>query len=362
MAGKTLKVSKKTTPKKNKKDKKEKSVHVEKQDTLSDALDTFKTRFGDGVIYSFTGGAIDKDVEVVSTGSILLDDALGIGGLPYGRVVEIYGPEGGGKTTLALHVISAAQKDGKTALFVDAEHALDPSLVKSVRADLDKLCIAQPDNGEQALDIVEHAVDVGQFGVIVIDSVSALTPRAEIAGEMGDSHMGLQARMMGQGLRKIVGKAKKSNTLIIFINQLRMKIGVVFGNPEVTSGGNALKFFSSVRLDIRRTGSIKGKGDKIVGNTVKIKVVKNKLAPPYKVIETRLMFGKGLNKYGELMDMAIEKDIVELAGSWITYADIRIQGKDNFIQLLESDDKLYNKLFTETRNTEYQEDDGDADD
>jgi recombination protein RecA len=261
-----------------------------------------------------------QNVNVISTGSMLVDDALGIGGLPRGRIVEVYGPEGGGKTTLGLHCIAEAQRAGGDALFVDAEHALDMEFAKRIGVMPSKLIINQPDSAEQALDILEMSVDSGKFAIAVVDSVSALVPQAELDGEMGDAHMGLQARLMGQAMRKINGICSKTNTLVIFINQIRMKIGIMFGNPETTSGGNALKFFSSIRLDIRRIGSIKYK-EQVVGNKVKVKIVKNKMAPPFRIIETELIFGRGFNKEGELLEMARELDVVELTGSKYNYRD-----------------------------------------
>ena len=334
--------------KKDKKVSKKTSKRSSKQADISAALKTFTQKFGDGAIQLLAGDGISKNLDVISTGSILLDNALGINGLPYGRVIEIFGPEGGGKTTLALHIIASAQKQGKNAMFIDAEHALDPELAKKVGVDANSLYISQPMCGEEALDIAEHALDVGHFSVIVIDSVAALVPRAELDGEMGDMQMGLQARMMGKALRKFTGKAAKSNTMVIFINQIRMKIGVVFGNPETTSGGNALKFYSSVRLDIRRTGSIK-RNDKIIGNKVRVKVVKNKLAPPYVSIDTDLIFGKGFSKSSELITMAHDFDVLKFKGSWISFEDETIaQGRDALSGMMDRDPKLYTRIFEAT--------------
>jgi len=330
--------------KKAKKAKKSKKKTAEKQDDLSDALKTFTTRFGEGALQSMSVDNITKDIDVISTGSMLVDQALIIGGLPFGRIIEIYGPEGGGKTTLALHVIAAAQRRGMNAMFVDAEHALDPALARSVGVDPRSMYISQPMCGEEALDIMEHALDVGHFSVIVLDSVAALVPRAELEGEMGDSQVGLQARMMGKALRKFTGKAAKSGTMVIFINQIRMKIGVMFGSPETTSGGNALKFYSSIRLDIRRIGSIKRK-EEVIGNKVKVKVVKNKLAPPYRTVETNLIFGKGFDKASELIELAHECDVLEFKGSWISFEGKQlVQGKDALSSMMHEDPDLFARI------------------
>ncbi len=272
-------------------------------------------------------GAI-PDVSAVSTGSLCLDIALGIGGLPKGRVVEIYGPESSGKTTLTLHVIAEMQKAGGTAAFVDAEHALDPVYAEKLGVDVDELLVSQPDTGEQALEITDMLVRSGAVDIVVVDSVAALTPKAEIEGDMGDSHVGLQARLMSQALRKLTGNIKRSNTLVIFINQIRMKIGVMFGNPETTTGGNALKFYSSVRLDIRRTGAIK-QGDEVVGNDTKVKVVKNKVAPPFKIATFEILYGQGISREGELIELGVEHKLIEKAGAWYSYSGDRIgQGKE----------------------------------
>lgn len=272
-------------------------------------------------------GAI-PNIETVSTGSLNLDIALGIGGLPKGRVVEVYGPESSGKTTLTLHVIAEMQKTGGTAAFVDAEHALDPQYAEKLGVNIDELLVSQPDNGEQALEITDMLVRSGAVDIVVVDSVAALTPKAEIEGDMGDSHMGLQARLMSQALRKLTGNIKRSNTLVIFINQIRMKIGVMFGSPETTTGGNALKFYSSVRLDIRRIGAIK-KGDEIVGNETKVKVVKNKVAPPFKLAHFEILYGEGISHEGELIDLGVEHNLIEKAGAWYSYNGDKIgQGKE----------------------------------
>jgi recombination protein RecA len=268
-------------------------------------------------------------IDAVSTGSLGLDIALGIGGLPKGRVIEIYGPESSGKTTLTLHVIAEAQKAGGTAAFIDAEHALDPAYAKKLGVDVDNLIVSQPDTGEQALEIADTLVRSNAVDIIVIDSVAALVPRAEIEGEMGDSHVGLQARLMSQALRKITGSISRSNCMVIFINQIRMKIGVMYGSPETTTGGNALKFYASVRLDIRRTGQIKA-GEDIVGNTTRVKVVKNKVAPPFKQVEFDIMYGEGISKTGELLDLGVKAGLVEKSGSWFSYDSVRIgQGREN---------------------------------
>ncbi len=296
---------------------------------LTAALGQIERQFGKGAVMRLGDSAGARDIEVISTGSLALDVALGIGGLPKGRVVEIYGPESSGKTTLTLQVISECQKKGGTAAFIDAEHALDPIYAEKIGVSIDDLLVSQPDNGEQALEITDMLVRSGAVDVVVVDSVAALTPRAEIEGDMGDSHMGLQARLMSQALRKLAGNIKRSNTMVIFINQIRMKIGVVFGSPETTTGGNALKFYASVRLDIRRIGAIK-KGDEILGNETRVKVVKNKVAPPFKKAEFEILYGEGISRLGEVIDMGVENDLVDKAGSWYSYNGERIgQGKDN---------------------------------
>jgi len=281
------------------------------------------------------GQASCSTVEAISTGSILIDKAIGIGGFPVGRIVEIYGPESSGKTTMTLEAIAACQQQGGTAAFIDAEHALDTVYAEKIGVNIEELMVSQPDTGEQALEITDMLVRSGAVDMVVVDSVAALTPKAEIEGDMGDSHMGLQARLMSQALRKLTGNIKKSNTLVVFINQIRMKIGVMFGNPETTTGGNALKFYASVRLDIRRTGSIK-KGDEILGNTTRVKVVKNKVAPPFRQAEFDILYGEGVSREGELLDLGAAQEIVEKAGSWYSYQGTRIgQGKDNARQYLK---------------------------
>jgi recombination protein RecA len=296
---------------------------------LSAALGQIEKQFGKGSVMRLGDSIATRDIDVVSTGSLGLDLALGIGGLPRGRIVEIYGPESSGKTTLTLQVVAEIQKLGGTAAFVDAEHALDPSYAAKVGVNVDDLLISQPDTGEQALEITDMLVRSGAVDVIVVDSVAALTPKAEIEGEMGDSHMGLQARLMSQALRKLTGNIKRSNSLVIFINQLRMKIGVMFGNPETTTGGNALKFYASVRLDIRRTGSIK-KGEEVIGSETRVKVVKNKVAPPFKLAEFEILYGHGISREGEIVDLGVKQNIIEKSGAWYSFNGDRIgQGKEN---------------------------------
>ncbi len=303
---------------------------------LAQALGQIEKQFGKGSVMRMGDGGAIKDIEVVSTGSIGLDVALGVGGLPRGRVVEIYGPESSGKTTLTLQVIAEAQKLGGTAAFVDAEHALDPGYAEKLGVNVDELLVSQPDTGEQALEITDMLVRSGAVDIVVIDSVAALTPKAEIEGEMGDSHMGLQARLMSQALRKLTANIQRSNTMVVFINQIRMKIGVMFGSPETTTGGNALKFYSSVRLDIRRIGAIK-KGDEVIGNQTRVKVVKNKVSPPFKQAEFEILYGKGISRHGEIIDLGVAHDIVDKAGSWYSYGDDRIgQGKENVREFLKS--------------------------
>ena len=290
-----------------------------------------------------------RDIEVVSTGSIGLDVALGIGGLPRGRVVEIYGPEASGKTTLTLQVVAEAQKTGGTAAFVDAEHALDPAYAEKLGVNVDELLVSQPDTGEQALEITDMLVRSGAVDIIVIDSVAALTPKAEIEGEMGDSHMGLQARLMSQALRKLAGNIKRSNAMVIFINQIRMKIGVMFGSPETTTGGNALKFYASVRLDIRRIGALK-KGDEVIGNQTRVKVVKNKVAPPFKMAEFEILYGEGISREGEIIELAVDQGIIDKAGSWYSYGSDRIgQGKENVREYLKANPEISNDIETQIR-------------
>ena len=300
-----------------------------KKKALGAALGQIEKQFGKGAVMRLGDGTAHRDIDAVSTGSIGLDVALGIGGLPRGRVVEIYGPESSGKTTLTLHAIAEMQKLGGTAAFVDAEHALDPLYAEKLGVNIDDLLVSQPDTGEQALEITDMLVRSGAVDIVVVDSVAALTPKAEIEGDMGDSHMGLQARLMSQALRKLTANIKRSNTLVIFINQIRMKIGVMFGNPETTTGGNALKFYASVRLDIRRIGAIK-KGDEILGNETRVKVVKNKVAPPCKQVEFDILYGEGISREGELIDLGVSENIVEKSGAWYSYDGNRIgQGKDN---------------------------------
>lgn len=302
---------------------------------LDAALGQIEKQFGKGSVMRLGDSGVDNTIGVISTGSLSLDVALGIGGLPRGRVVEIYGPESSGKTTLALQVVAECQKLGGAAAFVDAEHALDPSYATKLGVDIDELLVSQPDTGEQALEITDMLVRSGGVDVVVVDSVAALTPKAEIEGDMGDSHMGLQARLMSQALRKLTGNIKRSNTMVIFINQIRMKIGVMFGNPETTTGGNALKFYASVRLDIRRIGAIK-RGDEVVGNETRVKVVKNKVAPPFKQCEFEILYGEGSSREGELIDLGVKLGFVNKAGAWYSYGEERIgQGKDNSRQFLK---------------------------
>lgn len=315
---------------------------------LSAALGQIEKQFGKGAIMRL-GDNQAMDIESVSTGSLSIDIALGIGGLPCGRVVEIYGPESSGKTTLTLQVIAEAQKVGKTCAFVDAEHALDPVYAEALGVNIDELLVSQPDTGEQALEICDMLVRSGAVDVVIVDSVAALTPKAEIEGDMGDSHVGLQARLMSQALRKLTGNIKRSNTLVIFINQIRLKIGVMFGNPETTTGGNALKFYSSVRLDIRRIGAIKD-GDEIVGNETRVKVVKNKVAPPFKQAEFQIMYGKGISKEAELIDLGVKQKLVEKAGAWYSYNGERIgQGKANVVKYLKEHPEMANDIETRIR-------------
>lgn len=312
---------------------------AEKQKALDAALGQIERAFGKGSIMKL-GGDTHQEVEVVSTGSLGLDLALGIGGLPRGRIIEIYGPESSGKTTLALQVIAEAQKAGGQCAIIDAEHALDPSYAKKLGCDIESLLVAQPDCGEQALEIVDTLVRSGSLDVLVVDSVAALVPRAELEGEMGDSHMGLQARLMSQALRKLTGTISRSRTIVIFINQIRMKIGVMFGSPETTTGGNALKFYASIRLDIRRIGSLKDK-ETVVGNQTKVKVVKNKLAPPFRVIEFDIMYGEGISKMGEIIDLGVNAGIVEKSGAWFSFDGERIgQGRENTRKFLKDNPKV----------------------
>jgi recombination protein RecA len=305
-----------------------------KKKALGAALMQIEKQFGKGSVMRMGDAGATRDIEVVSTGSLSVDIALGCGGLPRGRVIEIFGPESSGKTTLTLQTIAQMQKLGGTAAFVDAEHALDPVYAQKIGVNIDDLLVSQPDTGEQALEITDMLVRSGAVDIVVIDSVAALTPKAEIEGDMGDSHMGLQARLMSQALRKLTANIKRSNTLVIFINQLRMKIGVMFGNPETTTGGNALKFYASVRLDIRRIGAIK-KGDEVIGNETRVKVVKNKVAPPFKQADFEILYGEGVSFFGELVDLGVEYGFVQKSGSWYSYNNDKIgQGKDNAKQYL----------------------------
>jgi len=321
----------------------EKEGMESKNKALDAALAQIERAFGKGSIMKL-GQREALEIESISTGSLGLDITLGIGGLPKGRIVEIYGPESSGKTTLALHVIAEAQKTGGTAAFVDAEHALDPVYAKKLGVDIDELIVSQPDTGEQALEIVDTLVRSNAIDVLVIDSVAALVPRAEIEGEMGDSHVGLQARLMSQSLRKLTGSISRSRCMVIFINQLRMKIGVMYGNPETTTGGNALKFYASVRLDIRRTGQIKDR-DEITGNATRVKVVKNKVAPPFKQVEFDIMYGEGVSKIGEILDLGVKAGLVEKSGAWFSYDSVRIgQGRENAKQFLKDNREMCDKL------------------
>jgi recombination protein RecA len=302
---------------------------------LAAALSQIEKQFGKGSVMRMGDAGAMQNIEAVSTGSLGLDVALGIGGLPRGRVVEIYGPESSGKTTLSLHAVAEAQKVGGTAAFVDAEHALDPIYAEKLGVNMDELLVSQPDTGEQALEITDMLVRSGAVDLVVVDSVAALTPKAEIEGEMGDSHVGLQARLMSQALRKLTANIKRSNAIVIFINQIRMKIGVMFGSPETTTGGNALKFYASVRLDIRRTGAIK-KGDEVIGNETKVKVVKNKVAPPFKQVMFDILYGEGVSRHGEIIDLGVQQGIIEKSGAWYSYDGNRIgQGKDNVRNFLK---------------------------
>ncbi|MEJ2361688.1 MAG: recombinase RecA [Gammaproteobacteria bacterium] len=312
----------------------------DKKKALSAALGQIEKQFGKGSVMRMGDNQASRDIEAISTGSLGLDVALGIGGLPKGRVVEIYGPESSGKTTLTLQVIAECQKKGGTAAFIDAEHALDPSYAEKLGVNVDDLLVSQPDTGEQALEIADMLVRSSAVDVVVVDSVAALTPKAEIEGDMGDSHMGLHARLMSQALRKLTANIKRSNTLVIFINQIRMKIGVMFGNPETTTGGNALKFYASVRLDIRRIGAIK-KADEVVGNETRVKIVKNKVAPPFKQAEFDILYNEGISRQGEIIDMGVKLDIVEKAGAWYSYNGDRIgQGKDNVRNFLKENPEI----------------------
>ena len=320
-----------------------------KQKALKAALSQIDKQFGKGSVMRMGDAGPAKDIDVVSTGSLGLDVALGIGGLPRGRVVEIYGPESSGKTTLTLQVIAEAQKIGGTAAFVDAEHALDPIYAEKLGVNVDDLLVSQPDTGEQALEITDMLVRSGAVDVVVVDSVAALTPKAEIEGDMGDTHVGLQARLMSQALRKLTANIKRSNTLVIFINQIRMKIGVMFGNPETTTGGNALKFYSSVRLDIRRIGAIK-KGDEVTGNETRVKVVKNKVAPPFKQAEFDILYGEGISREGEIITLGVKEGIIDKSGAWYSYNGDRIgQGKDNVRNFLKENPDMAEQIEAQIR-------------
>jgi recombination protein RecA len=320
-----------------------------KQKALEAAMAQIEKQFGKGSVMKMDGTEVDSSIEAISTGSLGLDIALGIGGLPKGRVVEIYGPESSGKTSLTLSVIAAAQRAGGTAAFIDAEHALDAQYAAKLGVNLTDLLISQPDTGEQALEITDMLVRSGSVDVVVIDSVAALTPRAEIEGDMGDSHMGLQARLMSQALRKLTGSIKKTNTLVIFINQIRMKIGVMFGNPETTTGGNALKFYSSVRLDIRRIGAIK-RGDEVIGAETRVKVVKNKVAPPFRQAEFDVLYGEGISLEGEIIEQGVQLNLIEKSGSWYSYNGEKIgQGKDNVRDFLKQNPEISKSLEDQIR-------------
>ena len=316
---------------------------------LKSVISNIEKSYGKGSIMMLGKKDIDANIDVYSTGSLGLDIALGIGGLPKGRVIEVYGPESSGKTTLTLHIIAEAQKVGGTCAFIDAEHALDPGYAKKLGVNIDELLISQPDTGEQALEISDTLVKSEGIDLLVIDSVAALVPRAELEGEMGDSLPGLQARLMSQALRKLTSSISKTNTMVVFINQLRMKIGVMFGSPEVTTGGNALKFYSSVRLDIRRIGAIKDK-DNIIGNQTRVKVVKNKMAPPFKMVEFDIMYGEGISKIGEIIDLGVQADIIDKSGAWYSYKDEKIgQGRENTKQFLKDNPELLNEIESRIR-------------
>ncbi|MFS1426454.1 recombinase RecA [Vibrio splendidus] len=320
-----------------------KNTNPNRQKALESALAQIEKQFGKGAVMPL-GSNATMDVEVVSTGCLPLDIALGAGGLPFGRIVEIYGPESSGKTTLTLTLIAEAQKEGKTCAFIDAEHALDPVYAQKLGVNINDLLVSQPDTGEQALEIADALARSGAVDVMVIDSVAALTPKAEIEGEMGDSHMGLQARMLSQAMRKLTGNLKQSNCMCVFINQIRMKIGVMFGNPETTTGGNALKFYASVRLDIRRTGAVKD-GDEVIGNETRIKVVKNKIAAPFKQAETQILFGKGFNTAGDIVDLAVKHKLIDKAGSWFSMGGNKLgQGKNNACAAIKSTPGLMESL------------------
>jgi recombination protein RecA len=333
-------------------------IDSNKEKALTAALSQIERQFGKGAMMRL-GDSPEERIPSISTGSLGLDVALGIGGLPKGRIVEIYGPESSGKTTLTLQLIAEAQKNGGTCAFIDAEHALDPQYAQNLGVNIEDLLVSQPDTGEQALEICDMVVRSAAVDVVIVDSVAALTPKAEIEGEMGDHHVGLQARLMSQALRKMAGNIKNSNTLVVFINQIRMKIGVMFGSPETTTGGNALKFYSSVRLDIRRIGSIK-EGDEIVGNETRVKVIKNKVAPPFKQAEFQIMYGKGIYRFGEVLDLGVSLNLVDKAGAWYSYKGERIgQGKKNACEFLKDNFKIYDEIEAQIREQLLNEKNGD---
>lgn len=321
---------------------------MEKEKALQAALSQIERSFGKGAVMRLGQQSDAEGIQTISSGSLGLDIALGIGGLPRGRIIEVYGPESSGKTTLAQHVVAEAQKNGGQCAYVDAEHALDPTYAKKLGVDIDNLLISQPDTGEQALEIADTLVRSGAIDVLVVDSVAALVPKAELEGEMGDSHVGLQARLMSQALRKLAGSVARSNTLVIFINQLRMKIGVMFGNPETTTGGNALKFYASVRIEIRRGPQIKDK-DEVVGNGATVKVVKNKVAPPFRTVEFDIMYGEGISKTGELIDLGVKAGLIEKAGAWLSYGKERWQGKENARAFLKENKSVADELEQKIR-------------
>ncbi len=326
-----------------------KEVNKEKLKALQLTLDKLEKTYGKGTIMRLGDDAIEKGLDVIPTGSLTLDMALGVGGYPKGRIIEIFGPESSGKTTLAIHAIAEAQKRGGIAAFIDAEHAFDRFYAEKLGVDINNLLISQPDNGEQALEIADNLIRSGAIDIIVIDSVAALTPQAEIEGEMGDSQMGLQARLMSKALRKLTSTINKAGTVCIFINQLREKIGVMFGNPETTTGGNALKFYASIRMDIRRTGAIKD-GENVLGNRTKVKIVKNKVAPPFKSAEFDILYGEGISKIGEIIDIGVEKGVLKKSGSWISYGDTKLgQGRENVKQLLKDNPELLEEIEAQVR-------------
>ncbi|MBA57847.1 MAG: recombinase RecA [Gammaproteobacteria bacterium] len=329
-------------------------IDTNKEKALTAALSQIERQFGKGAMMRL-GDSPQEKIPSISTGSLGLDVALGIGGLPKGRIVEIYGPESSGKTTLTLQLIAEAQKNGGTCAFIDAEHALDPQYAQNLGVNIEDLLVSQPDTREQALEICDMVVRSAAVDVVIVDSVAALTPKAEIEGEMGDHHVGLQARLMSQALRKMAGNIKNSNTLVVFINQIRMKIGVMFGSPETTTGGNALKFYSSVRLDIRRIGAIK-EGDEIVGNETRVKVIKNKVAPPFKQAEFQIMYGKGIYRFGEVLDLGVHLNLVDKAGAWYSYKGERIgQGKKNACEFLKDNSNIFEEIETQIRSQLLQE-------